>query len=348
MGQFHIKLIPLLFLLIVLSACNFPDNQQSNPLQTAIAQTLDAISDIGSSNIDVEETADENTPMPQNTYDDPIGKIVYVCQYSKLRANNQICIMEADGSNRRILTPPSSADNFFPSISADGLSAYFVSDRTGSYQIYRLELASSELEQLTSFTELQAYAPAESPDGNLIAFYAREAGEEYPQSHNIWIMDADGNNAQALTALDGGGWDPAWAPDGRQLLFASEVNEMPQLFIYDLDSNSLEQVTQIVGIRGRNDWSSNGLMLSTYIGTPWDRDIFTFDLQGGNLQQLTDGDNNLAPSFSPDGNWIVFMSYRDYPREDLGCEIYIMRFDGSDPRRLTDNDICDWQPRWGL
>ena len=63
--------------------------------------------------------------------------------------------------------------------------------------------------------------------------------------------------------------------------------------------------------------------------------------------QLTDGLNNLAPSFSPDGNWITFMSYRDHPQQALGCEIYIMRVDGSDVRRLTDNDICDWQPRWG-
>ena len=30
-----------------------------------------------------------------------------------------------------------------------------------------------------------------------------------------------------------------------------------------------------------------------------------------------------------------------------GCEIYIIGSDGSDVRRLTDNDYCDWQPRWG-
>jgi len=103
----------------------------------------------------------------------------------------------------------------------------------------------------------------------------------------------------------------------------------------------------LTGIRGRNDWSPDGQTLSTYIGSAWDRDIYTFDLNGENVRQLTDGFGNLAPSFSPDGRWITFMSYRDHLRQDLGCEIYIMRVDGSDPRRLTDNDICDWQPRWG-
>jgi Tol biopolymer transport system component len=112
------------------------------------------------------------------------------------------------------------------------------------------------------------------------------------------------------------------------------------------DGSEQTQVTELSGIRGRNDWSVNGL-LSTYIGFSWDRDIYIFDTNGENVVQLTDGDNNLAPSFSPDGQWITFMSYRDHPLQDLGCEIYIMRVDGSDPTRLTDNDICDWQPRWG-
>jgi Tol biopolymer transport system component len=59
------------------------------------------------------------------------------------------------------------------------------------------------------------------------------------------------------------------------------------------------------------------------------------------------GTNSLAPSFSPDGRWVAFTGYMDHPHEDDGCEIYIMRIDGSDIRRLTDNDYCDYQPRWG-
>jgi Tol biopolymer transport system component len=71
------------------------------------------------------------------------------------------------------------------------------------------------------------------------------------------------------------------------------------------------------------------------------------DLDGSNVQQVTDGGNNLAPSFSPDGGWIVFTSYRDRYRDENGCEIYIMNLDGDRTIRLTDNETCDWQPRWG-
>jgi TolB protein len=276
----------------------------------------------------------------------PSGKIVYVCQLSKRSGVNQLCLINADGGDYRLLTPASNADNFFPSVSNDGKSVLFASDRTGRYQIYEFVLESEELIQLTEFSNLHAYAPAVSPSGNLIAFYARESGIDYPQSHNIWVMDRDGKNQIPITDLNGGGWDPAWSPDNQKILFASEIQDAVQLFTINVDGTNLQQVTDLFGLRGRSDWSAKGT-LSTYIGTTWDRDIYTFDLEGENLLQLTDGDNNLAPSFSPDGNWITFMSYRDHPRENLGCEIYIVRVDGSDARRLTDNDICDWQPRWG-
>lgn len=305
---------------------------------TAVAQTLAA--------------APRRTSTPSFSPDNdpnqlPSGKIVYVCQYSKRSGFNQICLMNADGSRQRVLTPPSNADNFFPSLAPDGKSVLFASDRSGAYQIYELDLASEELVQLTDFEGLQAYAPAVSPDGEKIVYYVSRSGGSYPDNQNLWIMNRDGSDAQAITARSGGAWDPAWSPDGQFILFASQAAGRPQLFIIDADGRNPVRVTEIDGIRGRNDWSADGLTLSTYIGVLWDRDIYVFDLVGENLRQLTDGGNNLAPSFSPDGQWIVFMSYRDNIRQDLGCEIYIMRVDGTELTRLTDNDICDWQPRWG-
>jgi Tol biopolymer transport system component len=61
---------------------------------------------------------------------------------------------------------------------------------------------------------------------------------------------------------------------------------------------------------------------------------------------LAAGENVRDPFFSPDGQWIAFTSYFDR-YEVHGCEIYIMRVDGTDLRRLTENDYCDYQPRWG-
>lgn len=291
-----------------------------------------------------------STPLVTETLDisaPPSGKITYVCQYSKLLRREQICLINADGSGQRVITSGGSYDDFFPSLTPDGNAVLFASDRTGRYQIYEYNLLTDALTQISDLDRLNAYAPTASPDGSLIVFYVISNGELYPSNHDIWLMERDGANPVQITSLAGGAWDPVWSPDGTQILFASQVSGAPQLFIVDADGTDLRQVTDLTGVRGRNDWSSDGLTLSTYIGSEWHREIYIFDTNGENLRQLTIGGNNLAPSFSPDGAWITFVSYRDHPFRALGCEIYIMRVDGTDARRLTDNDICDWQPRWG-
>jgi Tol biopolymer transport system component len=69
---------------------------------------------------------------------------------------------------------------------------------------------------------------------------------------------------------------------------------------------------------------------------------------GSNAHQISSpGGNSQGASFSPDSKWVAFTAYSDHPGDPNGCEIYIMRIDGSDLRRMTDNTICDYQPRWG-
>ena len=338
MGFHKIRRISCLAVLaLALSACG-PAPVPYNPVQTAMAATL-AARPLVSSTPELAPTIDPNAP--------PTGKIAYVCQLSKRVSRNQICLINADGSGQRVLTPGGDYDDFFPSITPDGNHVLFVSTRTGRYQIYEYDLITSQLRQLTNLIRDSAYAPEASPDDTHIVFYAIHDGGSFPSDHNLWIARRDGSNPVQITSRPGGAWDPVWSPEGTQILFASQEDGIPQLFIIDADGTDARQVTNLTGIRGRNDWSPDGQTLSTYIGSAWDRDIYTFDLNGENVSQLTDGFGNLAPSFSPDGRWITFMSYRDHLRQDLGCEIYIMRVDGSDPRRLTDNDICDWQPRWG-
>lgn len=338
MGWTRLKALAVFAVSLLLAGCNLPSSGSGNPIQTALALTLSAAPRVEASATAI-PTTDPDAP--------PIGKIVYVCQFSKLRARNQLCLINADGSNWRLLTPNSDYDNFYPSLSPDGKAVLFSSNRSGSYQIYELNLESGDLEQLTNLSSRDAFAPAVSPDGQRIVFTVESSGSA-PGNQNLWLMNRDGSDAQALTARSGGAWDAAWSPDGAQILFASEVGGDPQLFIMDADGTGIRQVTDLDGIRGRNDWSPDGVTLATYIGTPWKREIYLFDLEGENLVAITEGGNNLAPSFSPDGNWVAFTSYRDHYQQALGCEIYIVRIDGSEATRLTDNDICDWQPRWGL
>ena len=94
------------------------------------------------------------------------------------------------------------------------------------------------------------------------------------------------------------------------------------------------------GLRGRSDWAPDGVTLAPYAGSPWSRDIFLLNVVCSNIHKITHGGNNLTPHFSPDGEWITFTSYRDnYGNED-GCEIYIMRPNGSEITRQTKMTIA--------
>lgn len=278
---------------------------------------------------------------------EPSGKIVFTCQIYKDRKRNQICLMQADGSDQRRLTVADDADHFYASVAPDGQSVVFSSNMSGDYEIYEMGFSGS-LERLTSIGE--SYAPEISPGGERIVF--AHTGTTYP---GVWVMNRDGTNPHPVTDFESwGAWDPVWSPDGDQILFASDQLGAVELFKIRPDGSDLAQVTRthaIFGeerrIRGRNAWSPDGTMIASYIGQHWDWDLFMVDQNGANLQLLTSGGNSLAPSFSPDGRWITYTSYEHNPDVSWACEIYIMRVDGSETRRLTDNDYCDWQPRWG-
>jgi TolB protein len=270
---------------------------------------------------------------------EPTGKIAYVCTLDKV--HNQICIMNADGSDQHVLVNWPMVQSYYPSFAPDGQSVIFASLYDREFALYEATLYGEVIPIPT--VDQEVAAPAISPDGNWIAFT---------------IVSDVGPNAIAITPRQGGevtivypddGWDPTWSPDGSRILFAGSSGGLIHLFIMNRDGSDIRLVTDKVGIRGRNDWSRTGDLLATYIGSPGNhsRNIYTFGTHGENLQMITDGGDNVAPSFSPDGKWITFMSYRDHFWDEFGCEIYIMRVDGSDVRRLTNNDTCDWQPRWG-
>lgn len=283
-----------------------------------------------------------NAPLP-STDDELTGHIVFTCQLFKVQAMDQICIMNADGSGMRRLTTGNNRRHYYPSLAPDGQSVLYTSFREENvYEIYSLDLNDGSVDQLTDRLGVLT-APEVSPDGTSITF-AR--GDPTNGSYQIMVMDRNGKNADNIPQV--AGWDPTWSPDGKQILFASGVDGKTQLFVVNRNGSDLHQVSNLPAIRGRSDWSADGQFIVTYSGPAWNREVYIMNADGSNARQLTPrGGNSQGASFSPDGKWVVFTAYFDNYGDDHGCEIYIIRTDGTDLRRLTNNDYCDYQPRWG-
>lgn len=73
------------------------------------------------------------------------SKIVWSCRKG---GDPDICVMDADGSDRRNLTPDAEGEDFYPSWSPDGTRIVFTSDRGGKYDIYEIPAEGGEAKQL--------------------------------------------------------------------------------------------------------------------------------------------------------------------------------------------------------
>jgi TolB protein len=277
---------------------------------------------------------------------EPTGLIVYTCFPEGF---DQICLMNADGANQRRLTTNRATD-FYPSLAPGGAPGggyiVFSSRRGGAFDIYRMDTDGANVTRLTTgFGD--NYAPAVSPSGAQIVFVSTVLGTE-----DLWLMDAGGGNAVRLTDWPGHEIDPSWSPDGAQISFTSNNSGTNELYVIGAAGANVRQVTSGSGQResGRNDWSPDGLTLAFYAGLLRDKNIFAVPASctscpSTQIAQITSGGNNKAPSYSPDGAWIVFAAGNE--TGDKTNDIIIMRIDGSDRRQLTTAPYAEWQPRWG-
>ncbi len=283
------------------------------------------------------------TPTAVPVPDEPGGHIVFTCQVYKYQSSEQVCSMNADGSGYRRLTKEDGVRHYYPSLAPDGRSVvYSVYREDNVYEIYELTLADGKETRLTDKLGVLT-GPEVSPDGKSIVFMRWTVASD---QYQIWVMDRDGGNPRRV--FNGTGWDPTWSPDGEQILFASDMNGLNQLYVGHLDGTAVHKITNLPALRGRSDWSPNSQDVVTYSGEAWHREVYLMGADGSKVRQLTPGGgNSQGPAFSPDGRWVVFTTYFDHPGDINGCEIYIIRTDGTDLRRLTDNDYCDYQPRWG-
>jgi TolB protein len=139
------------------------------------------------------------------------GKVAFSVERG---GNTDIFVMDLKNRSTSRLTADPSIDTS-PSFSPDGSRIVFNSDRSGSPQLYIMGADGSNPRRIT-FGQGRYTTPVWSPTGEFIAFTKQVGGQ-----FSIGVMKPDGSDERVLTSsyLDEG---PAWAPNGRVLLFSRE------------------------------------------------------------------------------------------------------------------------------
>jgi TolB protein len=169
----------------------------------------------------------------------------------------QVHLMNADGTGVEPLTP-SGVKTIHPNWNPDGRSLAYCTDddlkppKKNPAQIYSIDIATRKITQLIE-GGVNTY-PAWSPDGKRIAF-RRMVGET---NSEVFLANADGNDAQNLTndpAFDG--W-PAWSPDGSKIAFASNRRGSYEIYIMNPDGTGVRKVANNEGRATAPQWTRDG------------------------------------------------------------------------------------------
>jgi Tol biopolymer transport system component len=211
-----------------------------------------------------------------------------------------------------------------PAISPDGRTIAYVSDESGSLDIWAADVAGGGTLQLTTHLAVD-HEPAWFPDGSAIAFVSDRSG-----TPAIWKVPRFGGDPVMLIEKAG---QPAISPDGSQIAFVT-----PQRFCkLRVGVAPLENPTKVRVLTAENQgywdhenptWSPDGKMIcfSDF------RDLYLVPADGSEtpVRLTTAHAKDRHPVWSGDGRWIFFSSAREGT-----TALWRVRSFGGEAQRLT-------------
>jgi Tol biopolymer transport system component len=219
---------------------------------------------------------------------------------------------------------------------ADGGTIAFVSDRGGDRDLYRMDVTTASVRQLTTDPGTDGN-PTWSPDGSRLAFDSDRDGD-----FDIYVMSADGSGLERLVGDPGADVSPAWSPDGRSIAFSSTRDGNNEIYVVDVATGEEHRITSNVAHDGQPTWSPDGRSIAFSSDRTGSQEIFVMNADGTVPRNLTrSASTDLKPAWSPDGSSIAFTSDRDGD-----VDVYLMDPTGTNTRQLTLNDAVDGYPSW--
>jgi hypothetical protein len=220
--------------------------------------------------------------------------------------------------------------------SPDGQRLAFVAtpagSATGSTEVYTIDADGTNLVQITQ-NNVDDDSPAWSPDSTLLALRVDAVDPSAPVGSSVVVTPVVGPGVTVL----GPGANPAWSPDGQQIVMTVAEGGSSRLWLQAPDGEGRRQVAEVSVAPIAPAWSPDGqlLVVSSSSG------LVVVDIASGSITPLT-AEPGLAPT------WSLAAAIAFSTTGSASPGIFVIDSDGSNSRRVLADvayaSILQWSP----
>jgi TolB protein len=259
-------------------------------------------------------------------------RISYVTRYGK-----QYKLQVADSDGEGVVDALRSNEPIIsPSWSPDGTHVAYVSFENRKPVVYVQDLVHGVKTEVANYKGNNS-APAWSPDGSRLAVALTLSGNT-----QIYSINATGGGLQRLSNSSGIDTEPRYSPDGQTIYFTSDRSGGPQIYKMSAGGGAAQRVTFKGDYNISPRISPDGKTLAYISRRDGQFQLFVLDLATSQELRLSNASMAEAPSFSPNGRYIMYAT-------DSGNRhnLAVVSIDGSVKHQLTTQLGDIREPTWG-